>query len=43
MQGVKKLNDGDFVLFGVSGESIKAKVVGTTLLKLPSDKILELI
>ena len=42
LQGISKLNEGDFVLFGASGESIRAEAVGTMLLKLPSGKILEL-
>ena len=36
------MNNGDFKLFSTSGESIQAEAVGTKILKLPSDKILEL-
>lgn len=42
LQGIKKLNEGDFMLYDASGESTKAEVVGTHLLKLPSKKVLEL-
>ena len=36
------LKKGYFELYGAGGESIQAEVVGTYMLKLPSEKILEL-
>ena len=36
------LNKGDFELYGIGGESIQAKAIGTYMLKLLSGKILEL-
>ena len=42
LQKIKNLNKGDFELFSASGESIQAEAIGIRILKLPSDKILEL-
>ena len=42
LQKIKSLNKGDFELFGASGESIQVEAVGIKILKLPSDKVLEL-
>ena len=42
LQEIKSLNKGDLELFGASGEFIKAEAMGTRILKLPLDKVLEL-
>ena len=41
-QNIRVLKKGDFELHGTGGESIQAKTVGTYMLKLPFEKILEL-
>ena len=42
LQNIRVLKKGDFELYGTGGESIQAEAVGTYMLKLPSEKILEL-
>ena len=43
LQKIKKLEKGDFELYGASDESIQAEAVGTYPMLLPSGKILELV
>ena len=42
LQTLRVLQEGDFELYGAGGESIQVEVVGTYILKLPSEKFLEL-
>ena len=42
LQKIKSLKKGDFKLYEAEGESIQAEAVGTKILKLPYEKILEL-
>ena len=42
LQNIRVLKKGDFKLYGVRGESIQVETIGTYILKLPSEKILEL-
>ena len=42
LHNIKNLKRGDLELYGASGESISAESVGTCMLDLPWDKILEL-
>ena len=42
LQNIRVLKKGDFELYGAGGKSIQAEAIGTYMLKLPSEKILEL-
>ena len=42
LQNIRVLKKGDFELYGAGGESIQVETVETYMLKLPSEKILEL-